>query len=180
MKIFLTADTFFSRPDALNLGNRLEHFVSIDQMDEALIDNWNEVVSNEDIVYHLGNFCWDPVSAEKILRKLNGKIKFILGRYDKSLTEVIDDFRLTHVIVDKDILVDSRANTVMSHWPLLHWPNEERGYIHFHGNGIGRLPMNFEENYRVNCSIDNWNYYPVEYAAIKDIIKDVSEIKEKK
>tara|TARA_Y100000389_G_scaffold201754_1_gene245246 strand:+ start:1082 stop:1627 length:546 start_codon:yes stop_codon:yes gene_type:complete len=180
MKIFLTADTFFSKPDALNLGNRLEHFVSVDQMDETLIENWNEVITDDDVVYHLGNFCWDPMNGETILRRLNGRIKFYLGQYDKTLIDIIPQFDGYHTIVKDQITYDPKNKSVFSHWPLLNWPNKSKGSIQFHGNGIGMKPMNFEEEFRVNCSIDNWKFYPVEIVTILDIMKDVSEIKNDK
>ena len=31
---------------------------SIEDMDNVLINNWNEVVSNSDTVYICGDFCW--------------------------------------------------------------------------------------------------------------------------
>ena len=28
----------------------------------------------KDVVFHLGNFAWDPITARKILKELNGTI----------------------------------------------------------------------------------------------------------
>ena len=39
-------------------------------MNETLIENWNSVVIPEDVVYVLGNFAWDPTTAEETLTKL--------------------------------------------------------------------------------------------------------------
>jgi calcineurin-like phosphoesterase family protein len=46
-------------------------------MNSTLIKNWNNKVKKNDVVFHLGNFAWDPVTARKVLKKLNGKIYFL-------------------------------------------------------------------------------------------------------
>lgn len=45
--------------------------------------NWNNTVGQDDIVFHLGDFCLGG-SAEwtKILDRLNGKIYLIMGNHD--------------------------------------------------------------------------------------------------
>ena len=176
MKIFITSDTFFSRPDALDLGKRSENFVNVKQMDDTLISNWNEVVNPNDIVYHLGNFCWDPISADLILRKLNGKIIFFPAKYDGALAEVINQFIGKHKILESMITWDRKLNSVLSHWPMLNWPGKDKSTYHFHG-GIGKHPTNLEKEYRINASIDYWNYAPLDIDVIADIIKDVKELK---
>jgi calcineurin-like phosphoesterase family protein len=176
MKTFITSDTFFSRPDALDLGTRSGDFINIKQMDDTLISNWNDVVSPDDLVYHLGNFCWDPISADLILRKLNGKIIFFAAKYDGALSEVISQFIGKHAISVTMISWDKKLNSVLSHWPMLNWPGKDKNTYHFHG-GIGEYPTNLEEDYRVNASIDHWNYAPLDIDVITDIIKDVKKLK---
>ena len=59
MKIFLTSDTFFGRQlTAIERG-----FGSSEEMDNHIIDSWNGRVGKNDVVYHLGNFGWDPISS---------------------------------------------------------------------------------------------------------------------
>jgi calcineurin-like phosphoesterase family protein len=52
--IFFTADQHFHHQNIIKYCNR--PFVWFNQMDDALIDNFNKVVTNDDIVYHLGDF----------------------------------------------------------------------------------------------------------------------------
>lgn len=173
MRHFVTADTFFSRPDALNIGIRKEHFESVDHMDEILIKNWNNVVEENDEVVHLGNFCWDPINAEFILRNLNGNIRFMPAKYDGSLVEIMPAFAGTHRIMENMILYDKNLESIFSPWPMLDWPGKDKGLFHFHGNGIGKHITNLEAQYRINASIDNWNYAPLEIALIPDIISSL-------
>ena len=80
-KVFFTSDTHFNHTNIIQYCQR--PFKSTDEMNEAIIDNWNSVVGEEDTVFHLGDFCLGS-SAEwnKILNRLNGKIYLILGNHD--------------------------------------------------------------------------------------------------
>lgn len=54
MNIFFTSDTHFGHNNIIKLSNR--PFSSVEEMNEGLIERWNDVVGAEDIVYHLGDF----------------------------------------------------------------------------------------------------------------------------
>ena len=70
----ITSDTWFGRPQILQIANR--PFNDVDEMNATLIKNWNKKVKKNDVVFHLGNFAWDPTTARKVLKKLNGRIYF--------------------------------------------------------------------------------------------------------
>ena len=80
-KIFFTSDTHFSSERTLKFSRR--PFASVDEMNENIIKNWNNIVSPEDGVYHLGDF-----GDLSFASKLNGKIHLILGNYE---TEIIKE-----------------------------------------------------------------------------------------
>lgn len=83
MKTFFTADTHFGQERTRLLSCR--PFDSVEEMDETIIKNWNNTVSPEDEVYHLGDFGDYSKSKE-----LNGKIHLIFGNYE--LKEKKDNF----------------------------------------------------------------------------------------
>lgn len=81
MKIFVTADTHFGHQNIIKYCNR--PFMSTEEMDAALIKNWNETVSNKDLVIHLGDFALGSRDyTASIIKKLNGKKYLIMGNHD--------------------------------------------------------------------------------------------------
>lgn len=55
MAIFFTADTHFSHDSIIRFCDR--PFRDTQDMDEALVANWNRRVGPDDTVFHLGDFC---------------------------------------------------------------------------------------------------------------------------
>lgn len=81
-KVFFTADTHFGQERALTLSRR--PFKSVKDMDEYMIEQWNDIVGPNDYVYHLGDF-----GDYSIRPRLNGNIHLILGNYDISFIDTI-------------------------------------------------------------------------------------------
>jgi len=74
-RVFFTSDTHFGSQRAMTLSRR--PFESVKEMDSTLILNWNNTVSSDDVVYHLGDF-----GDLNIRPYLHGKINLILGNYE--------------------------------------------------------------------------------------------------
>lgn len=54
--IYFTSDLHFGHRNVIRFDNR--PFSSVEEMDAALIERWNQKVSNEDAVYVLGDLSW--------------------------------------------------------------------------------------------------------------------------
>tara|TARA_R110001592_G_scaffold362951_1_gene679014 strand:- start:1398 stop:1928 length:531 start_codon:yes stop_codon:yes gene_type:complete len=165
---YLTSDTWFGRPQIIEIANRLE-FQSIDDMNSTLIKNWNKKVKKKDVIFHLGNFAWDPITARKVLKKLNGTIFFVRGSQDKALEEVISEFPNASFLEDSITeLID--FDLVLSHYPLAVWNGKDSGTIHMHGHTVFSHKTNLQTEKRFNVCTDFWNYSPVNYLTLKDFI----------
>ena len=78
-KIWFTSDTHFGSDRTLDMSKR--PFKTVEEMDNTIISNWNEVVKQEDTVYHLGDFG----DFNKAIQ-LNGNIILITGNYDVKIS----------------------------------------------------------------------------------------------
>lgn len=178
-----------------NHDNRtLEH-------DILLLNNWNSIVNNNDDIYILGDIGRLGNNKENsyvasIISQLKGKKHLIIGNHDK---KGLKDNRINQLFVnikDYDVIGDNNNginyNIVLSHYPILFWENQHKGYIHLYGhvhnseeNNIykkcleevnlffkkeetkGRTDCPRALAYNVGAMLDNFNYTP---KSIKQIV----------
>jgi calcineurin-like phosphoesterase family protein len=69
-KTFFTADTHFGSERTLTLSRR--PFDNVEEMNRNLIEQYNKLVSDDDTVYHLGDF-----GDYSFAKQLSGKIVLI-------------------------------------------------------------------------------------------------------
>ena len=122
-------------------------------MNDTLVQNWNNVVANDDTIYVLGDFAWKNPSP--YIEELNGNIAFIIGGHDKKLTGE----KLLEVQIDQQWFV-------LCHYPLYSWNKEYYGSIHLHGHNHNN-PIEYKRN-RINVGVDMCDFYPV---SLNDILK---------
>lgn len=173
--IFFTADHHFGHRNIIQYCNR--PFKSVDDMDTAMIQRWNQKVLPQDTVYHLGDFTLATLSrALGIFPNLNGKIYIIPGGHDHWLKEYgKKDFNPTIYSRSGNIVeimphyveigVDDKF-VVLLHTPIESWERKHYGSIHLHGHQHGN---NTKMENRWDVGVDNWNFYPV---SLDEIIKN--------
>ena len=75
-KIFYTADSHYNHFNIIEYCKR--PFTTAEEMNETLIARWNEVVTPDDEVRHLGDFGFGSMSSLMNIReRLNGRIYLI-------------------------------------------------------------------------------------------------------
>jgi len=88
---FFTADTHFYHESLLGMSEFAPRpFLTVEDMNEEIIKNWNEKVNVTDTVYHLGDialFFTKPASVSEqavleILNRLNGNLVLFKGNHD--------------------------------------------------------------------------------------------------
>lgn len=82
MKRFVIADLHLGHENIIKYCNR--PFKDVNHMNETIINNWNSVVSDGDIVYILGDFSmkFDQEKTKTILDRLNGKKVLVMSNHD--------------------------------------------------------------------------------------------------
>lgn len=80
-KIFLSSDLHFGHDREFIFKPR--GFETVSDMNETILKNWNDTISEEDEVYLLGDLMLgDNEKGIEFIKKLNGKIHVILGNHD--------------------------------------------------------------------------------------------------
>jgi len=167
MTTFFTADTHFCHKNVISYCNR--PFTSVEEMNERLISNWNEVVSNKDIIYHLGDFIFS--SRKRVLEiasRLNGNIIFIIGSHDNP-----NHLRqITKQVFDSKLIKINSQNIFLSHYCHKVWPKSHYGTWHLIGHSHGGL-NNYtrKEGKILDVGVDTHNFYPWSLKEVEEIMK---------
>jgi len=92
MKYFLTSDLHLGHDNIRRYCSR--PFKDLNHMNSELVRRWNERVSLEDQVFHLGDFCFrnssdtrgegSRTTAQEWLQKLNGHKVMVRGNHDRN------------------------------------------------------------------------------------------------
>jgi calcineurin-like phosphoesterase family protein len=136
MKTLFCSDLHFHHRNICNYTNR--HLVTTpEQHDQWVIDLWNSTVNPGDIVYHLGDFCFNSryEILRDIVRKLNGQKHFIIGNHDKE-----ENFKklkaegLIHWYGHYKEIKIKDTKVILSHFPFASWHRQHYGSWHLHGH----------------------------------------------
>ena len=168
-KVFFTSDLHIGHSHIIDFTGR--PYNNVKEMNDALISNWNKVVSPEGIVFLLGDIIWSDSSHEfnRLMRKLNGTKHIIMGNHDskKALRNLPENCILHDDIVH--LWMDgTKIEFVLSHYPLYSWQGIQRGVINLHGhihsgeNSHNGFDTAFISNYHYDIGVDNNDYYPIE------------------
>ena len=174
---FFISDTHFSHEETVSFFER--PFTSAEEMDKKLIENWNSVVSENDIVYCLGDFAMR--TPKLYTEKLNGKLILVIGNHDYK-EEVLECFDEVHDYLQIEI----GGNKVhMSHYPykqnvgpydkrfLPIMLNDEGDWL-LHGHVHNKAPKFVDKS--INCCVEHWNYTPVSEIQIETIMKEYKNV----
>ena len=160
--IFVTSDLHFGHKNIIKYENR--PFKDVEEMDKKLIENWNEVVSDTDITYVLGDFSWyKGEKTNEILNQLNGKKILIKGNHDKNfLNDKKFNINLFEAIYDYKVIKYDGIKYVLFHYPIAEFDGKNNGYIHLYGH-IHTMDLLLEESLKhsYNVGADRNNYYPI-------------------
>ena len=161
--IFFISDTHFNDRNILIYAR--QQFKSLEEMNELIISNWNSVVKERDIVYHLGDF-----GDYSFLDRLNGEIIIIKGNHDdeEKLKAVRPDIKF----YDKPI-VDGWM--FLSHEPIV-FLGPQVPYLNIHGH-LHQFDYRmtdslnwYDGNRYFNVSCEKINYTPINVMDIIDLI----------
>ena len=134
--IYFTADThFFHAAMVPRRGLR-----SKEHMNEVLINAWNSVVTNEDVIYFLGDFSFGrAIETETIWPSLQGQIRFIRGNHDTKLKlpSYVQELKLIHELHRSK--ATEGVDAVMCHFPLETWNKMHYNAYMLHGHSHGGL-----------------------------------------
>lgn len=173
MTIFVISDTHFCHENIYGFvdaqGHRIRReFANAQEGDEAMIERWNSVVKPSDHVYHLGDVTMlrgsdgNCAPAARILDRLNGHKRLVLGNHDHNTVEWYARW------FEKIKGQNMHNGLLMTHYPV-HPGSLGRAKANVHGHTHRQHVMNGWQRVEqyINVSVEVIAYTPV---ALEDVL----------
>jgi calcineurin-like phosphoesterase family protein len=155
MTYFFTGDEHAGHRNIIDYCDR--PFSSVEEMDEAIIQQHNAVVRDGDKVIHVGDFTLGT-DAAKYIRRLRGKHTFLKGSHDRWLGE--------HAPSILEVKIDGQL-IVACHYAMRVWPKSHYNSWQVYGHSHGRLPPIGKQH---DVGVDNNDFMPVSYDQLRAIM----------
>jgi calcineurin-like phosphoesterase family protein len=178
MNTFFTSDSHFGHSRIIEYCNR--PFQSADEMNKTQIDNWNEIITDDDIVYHLGDFAFGSDEfVDYIIDQLNFKhLHFIKGNHDKPFVSwykktLAKNNKLSQYVSLYDSYHEVRINGIdftLNHYAQRVWNKSHHGAFHLYGHSHGTLPDD-PNSLSFDCGVDCHSYRPISFERVKEIME---------
>lgn len=177
--IFYTADLHIGHANIIKHCQR--PFESVEEMNQALLHNWNKAIHRDDTVYILGDlFFRNSVPAEEYLQQMKGKKHLIVGNHDSSWMKKVDLAKYFDEVSHMAEIIDGSQRLTLCHYPMMSWNGCNRDayqiYGHIHNNRNDTYwPLLSESTLSLNAGVDINGFRPV---ALQELIRNNANYKE--
>lgn len=165
MNLYIS-DIHFGHTNVIGFDNR--PFKDRDEMDETIIENWNNRVNPDDHVYIVGDVSYHAGKTDDwYLKQLKGHKHLIVGNHDRFLIQ--NEKALSYLeSVDKMLnITDTDKKIVLCHFPLASWSGENHGswliYGHIHASIDDVYYFMAKKDRALNAGACINNYVPVTF-----------------
>jgi len=167
MTVFFTSDTHFGHDELRSNCNR--PFSNVEEMDRALVTNWNAVVRHQDLVYHLGDFAYKTSARLAQYRnQLNGSICLIRGNHDpKDAAQLNSIFDSVHDLISINV---QGQDIALCHYAMMIWERSQKGAWNLYGHSHGSHPDD-PLRLSLDVGVDCHEYRPLSFDEIKQIME---------
>jgi calcineurin-like phosphoesterase family protein len=149
IKVWITSDTHYNHtnicrgvtawrmPDGSLPESQTRDFPSLEKMNSAIVNNINEVVGQDDVLIHLGD--WSFGGFEQIEefydRLICKNIHLILGNHDHHIDRNRENIKRLFLSVSWFEQFQYQGETIeMMHYPISSWNGLRKGRVHLHGH----------------------------------------------
>lgn len=162
---FFIADTHFNHTNIIKYCNR--PFDTIKNMNETIIMNWNSKVTNNDLVYHLGDFGFGNYVS--ILQRLNGRKILIIGSHDKQVLEYKKYFEKLSTLLE--IKIENQI-IVLCHYAMRVWAKSHYNSWHLYGHSHNTLSTWGKS---LDVGVESLNYFPISFKELKTRMNELPD-----
>jgi calcineurin-like phosphoesterase family protein len=190
-QLFFTSDTHYSHSNICsattnwsNADNLTRDFKSLDHMNTILVSNINNMVGENDILIHLGDWSFGGFDKIKEFRsQINCKnIHLTFGNHDhhiernkegiQRLFSSVQHYLELEVVRPLTKSMNEKFKFVCMHYPIASWHNMNQGVIHLHGHVHLPSHLRVAEGKAMDVGVDGNGLEPISLDEVFSIMKD--------
>lgn len=133
VNVYSTSDWHLGHEKVIELCGR--PYDSIDSMNTAYIEMFNNTVKPDDVVYFAGDIVYKTKYLH-LLEQLHGTKHLIIGNHDNANVQSSNVWKSVSRYAKFYV---NGQKFIMSHFPFESWENQDHGSIHLHGHTHNNL-----------------------------------------
>lgn len=155
---WVISDSHFYHENIIKYCNR--PYANALEMNEDMIAKWNIAVGKNDVVWHLGDFCFGSKDhITEIVPRLNGRINLVLGNHDHHKMSFYYESGF-HRVYDHPVVISNFF--ILSHEPL-QWVKDNDVYVNVYGHVHNqKMYRDFTTNSFCAC-VERIGYTPLKW-----------------
>ncbi len=183
--IWVTSDTHFNHDGILKHCDRPASNVT--EMNEKLIERWNERVKPQDTIWHLGDSAYPykhdgHITYDELASRLNGIKHLVRGNHDSERmkggqeSDHIWQHPMWESVQDYFEFKFGKSRFVFCHYPFQTWRNAHHGWYHLHGHCHGTLKVQIPHRWDVGVDV-NLDFAPYNLEELRDFFAKQEDYK---
>lgn len=182
MAVLFTSDLHLGHNNIITICNRNEktcgkNFSTIEEMNEFLIEKWNNKVKSDNEVYILGDLSFRLGASVKVyIKRLKGRKHLVVGNHDFQWMKNIGNLsEFFETVSNLEVIKVDKKLITLCHYPLLEWNGSRRaksqdtsiswlihGHIHNSRDGVFEY-IRDNQPCALNAGVDINGFEPVTF-----------------
>jgi len=193
-RLFFTSDTHYNHANICSATTKwtdpvtCREFKSLEYMNAHLVGNINEMVGQDDVLFHLGDWSFGGFEQIELFRNqiVCRNIHIITGNHDHHIENNREGIQSIFSSVNKylNLIVKYNVGTplqdearfALMHFPIASWDNMARGAIHLHGHVHFEADKRIGKGKMMDVGCDGNDLYPIEMKQVLRLM-DIQPIK---
>lgn len=189
-RLWFTSDTHYNHANICSSTTKwtdpvtIREFKTLEHMNAHLVGNINEMVGQDDILIHLGDWSFGGFESIEHFRNqiVCKNVHIITGNHDHHIENNRGDCQKLFSSVNKYVELNVKWNVgtplqdeqnfVLMHFPIASWNNMARGAIHLHGHVHFNPNMRFQLGKMMDVGVDGNNLYPIQMNEVLKLMRD--------
>jgi calcineurin-like phosphoesterase family protein len=179
-QLFFTSDTHYSHSNICSATTNwsvndgyARKFDSLQDMNQRLVDNINNMVGEDDILIHLGDWSFGGFDKiEEFRSQINCKnIHLTFGNHDhhiernkegiQKLFSSVQQYLRLEVVRPLTKSMNEKFTFICMHYPIASWHDMNQGVVHLHGHVHLPVDLRIAAGKAMDVGVDGNNLEPI-------------------